>query len=147
MLSSLMVLLLAVSISAIAGHQNPPADECPQPRYTGKAPQELYDRANPLEVNRSNTRAGKELYEDMSDPSCVVCHGKKGDGQGQLASQFDPRPRNFACAATIDRIPDGQLHWIIKHGSPGTAMPVFDYLSDEDIWQLVLYLRSLSDHN
>ena len=38
-------------------------------------------------------------------------------------------------------------HWIIKNGSPGTAMPPFDYLNDEEIWQLVIYLRSLVDHD
>jgi mono/diheme cytochrome c family protein len=26
------------------------------------------------------------------------------------------------------------------------GMPPFDYLDDEDIWQLVIYLRSLVDH-
>jgi hypothetical protein len=29
---------------------------------------------------------------------------------------------------------------------PATAMPPFDYLTDEEIWQLVIYLRSLIDH-
>jgi mono/diheme cytochrome c family protein len=140
------LLLGLAAAGAHAGHQQPPAVECPQPRFTGKAPDELYSRANPLDASSGNRRAGKKLYEKLSDPSCTVCHGKKGDGKGQLASQFDPPPRNFACAATIDGIPDGQLHWIIKHGSPGTAMPPFDYLSDEEIWQLVLYLRSLSGH-
>jgi hypothetical protein len=37
-------------------------------------------------------------------------------------------------------------HWIINNGSPATAMPPFDYLTDEEIWQLVIYLRSLVDH-
>jgi mono/diheme cytochrome c family protein len=31
--------------------------------------------------------------------------------------------------------------------SSGTAMPSFDYLTDEEIWQLVLYLRTLTDHD
>ena len=101
----------------------------------------------PLTANRSNRSAGEELYEDLSNPSCVVCHGEDGDGRGQLASQFDPPPRNFACVATVEGIPGGQLHWIIKYGSPGTAMPPFDYLNDEEIWQLVIYLRSMTDHD
>ena len=37
-------------------------------------------------------------------------------------------------------------HWIIKNGSLGTAMPPFAYLDDEEIWQLVIYLCSLVDH-
>jgi hypothetical protein len=60
--------------------------------------------------------------------------------------QFDPSARNFAGAATVECIPDGQLLWIIKNGSSGTAIPPFDYLNDEEIWQLVIYLRSMTDH-
>ena len=139
------LLVLAASI-VDAGHRNPPPAECPQPRFTGKAPEALYQRSNPLEGNRSNLRAGEKLYHRLSDPSCEVCHGKEGEGNGQLADQFDPPPRNFACSSTVDGIPDGQLHWIIENGSPGTAMPPFDYLTEEEIWQLVLYLRKLSGH-
>jgi mono/diheme cytochrome c family protein len=138
--------LIAYSVIGNSAHKSPPNIHCPQDRITVKAPADLYAMANPLEVNRGARRAGKELYEDLSNPSCVACHGKKGDGRGQLADQFDPPPRNFACAATIDGVPDGQLHWIIKNGSPGSAMPPFDYLTDEEIWQLVIYLRSLTDH-
>jgi len=151
-LQSQLILLISLLCGAfladgMAAHRSPPPGECPQPRFTGKAPEELYSLVNPLKPNRSNRRAGKELFEDLSNPSCVACHGKKGNGQGQLAGQFDPPPRNFACAATVEGIPGGQLHWIIKNGSPGTAMPPFDYLTDEEIWQLVIYLRSLTDHN
>ena len=146
MIVLIFLLCGAFLANAIAAHRVPPNSECPQPRFTGKAPHELYSRINPLQFNRRNRRAGKELFEDLADPSCVACHGKQGDGRGQLADQFDPPPRNFACAATVDGIPDGQLHWIIKNGSPGTAMPPFSYLTDEEIWQLVLYLRSLTDH-
>jgi mono/diheme cytochrome c family protein len=140
------LLLIAYSMSTLAAHMSPPKTECPQSRFTGQAPPELYARANPLESNRRNRRAGKELFEDLSNPSCVACHGKIGDGRGQLAGQFDPPPRNFACASAVEGIPDGQLHWIIKNGSPAAAMPPFDYLTDEEIWQLVIYLRSLVDH-
>ena len=132
---------------AIAEHKAPDPAECPQPRFTGKAPPILYATANPLEANRRNRRAGKELYEDISNPPCAACHGDKGDGRGQLAGQFTPRPRNFACNETIAGIPDGQLFWIIQKGSPGTAMPPFGYFNDEEIWQLVIYLRSLSGHD
>jgi mono/diheme cytochrome c family protein len=141
------LLLVAFSVVGLAAHRSPPESECPQPRFTGKAPADLYARVNPLEANRRNRGAGEELFEDVSNPSCVACHGKNGEGDGQLSGQFDPPPRNFACAATIDGIPDGQLHWIILNGSPGTAMPSFDYFSDEEIWQLVIYLRSMTDHD
>ena len=140
---SLLAILLMISSALSAG--KPPATECPQPRFTGKAPEALDMQGNPRDLSRANRRAGKEWYEDFSNPSCVMCHGKKGDGRGPLGDNFDPRPRNFACAKTVNGIPDGQLHWIIKNGSPGTSMRSYAYLTDEEIWQLVLYLRSLAN--
>jgi hypothetical protein len=57
---------------------------------------------------------------------------------------FDPRPRNFQCAATVNGIPDGQLFWIIRYGSPGTSMPPHPKLGDEQVWGVVAYLRKLA---
>ena len=118
---------------------------CPQPRFTGKAPDEYYNRPNPLQATEANLAAGEATY--LGDPrriSCASCHGRTGDGKGPLADQFDPPPRNFACAQTITGIPDGHLFWIVRHGSPGTSMPPHKRLSDEQIWQVVLHLRKLA---
>ena len=63
-----------------------------------------------------------------------------------MSDMFDPRPRNFACAQTVNGIPDGQLFWIIRHGAPGgaAAMPPHPKLSDQQIWELVLLLRQFA---
>ena len=42
-------------------------------------------------------------------------------------------------------LPDGQLFWIIRNGSPGTGMPAFKNLKDREIWLIVHYLRKLSE--
>jgi mono/diheme cytochrome c family protein len=138
---------LAVSLvllSACAGSAYPPASQCPQPRFTGKAPEAIYKLSNPLAGNADEIASGRRFYEKDAKPACQVCHGIKGDGQGPLAAQFDPPPRNFACAQTVNGIPDGQLFWIIRNGSPGTSMPSFHALRDEQVWQLVSYLRALA---
>lgn len=141
-----LILLLFVTLAS-GGHRDPPPAECPQPRFTGRAPAALYERINPLPASRANLRAGRDLYHELLQPACADCHGARGAGNGPLASQFDPTPRNFACRQTVNGIPDGQLHWIIENGSPATAMPSFGFLSDDEIWQLVHYLRSLAnDH-
>lgn len=124
--------------------QYPPAAQCPQPRFTGKAPDTVYGTSNPLPRDPANIAAGRKLYEKEASPSCQLCHGIRGDGTGPLAAQFDPRPRNFACKATVNGIPDGQLFWIVRNGSPGTSMPAFGSLHEEQLWQLVLYLRDLA---
>ena len=51
------------------------------------------------------------------------------------------------CKETMQNIPDGQLFWIIKNGSPGTGMPAFSDLTDEQVWQLVILIRNLNEWN
>ena len=119
--------------------------ECPQPRFTGKAPDEYYQRANPLPATEANLAAGEAIYRgEPRRISCASCHGARGDGKGPMAGQFDPPPRNFTCAQTIKGVPDGQLFWIVRFGSPETSMPPHRKLTDEQIWQVVLHLRRLA---
>lgn len=134
------LLPLMVSGLAVAQVQN-----CPQPRFTGQAPADYLARENPLGQADAGANAAEPLFigKDRA-ANCAICHGAKGDGRGPLASQYDPPPRNFACAKTIAGVPDGQLFWIIRFGSPGTAMPPHPRLKDDQIWQLVLYLRQLA---
>ena len=115
-------------------------------RFTGRAPDDYYSRINPLTATEPHIKAATSIFqgETRGGTNCALCHGRKGDGRGPLSNQYDPPPRNFACAKTIDGIADGQLFWIIRYGSPGTAMPPHPRLNDEQVWQLVLYLRRLA---
>jgi mono/diheme cytochrome c family protein len=113
-------------------------------RGTVKAPDEFYTLQNPQRSSPERIAVGRRLYEKGAVPACEMCHGLKGDGKGTLATQFEPRPRNFTCAELLDEIPDGQLFWIIRNGSPDTGMPAYKRLSDRSIWRIILYLRTLS---
>lgn len=118
---------------------------CPQPRFTGSAPDAYLQLANPLAPTRADLRAGRRLYLGREGgQGCAICHGSKGDGEGPLAASFNPPPRNFTCQRTVRDIADGQLFWIIRHGSPGTSMPAYPALTDTQVWQLVLELRRLA---
>jgi len=120
------------------------AEPCAQPRFTGKAPPEYYDRVSPLAADADISEAERRFAGNGRGVSCATCHGTKGDGKGELASQFDPPPRDFACAQTIAGVPDGQLFWIIRFGSPGTSMPAHRTLTDEQVWKMVAYVRRLA---
>ena len=69
---------------------------------------------------------------------------KKVTAKGLMGTGLVPPPRNFTCSEMMKGIADGQLYWIIKNGSPGTGMPAFGSLPDDQVWQLVRYIRSLS---
>jgi mono/diheme cytochrome c family protein len=140
-------IVAAIACLAVGGafaQQALPKSECPQPRFTGSAPQEYLDRKNPVPADADAARARSIFMGDGDRVACAKCHGEKGDGRGPMSAMFDPHPRNFRCAQTVSGIPDGQLFWIIRFGSPGTSMPPHPKLSDEQIWQLVAYLRQLS---
>ncbi len=118
---------------------------CPQMRNTPQAPEAFYQMTNPLNPTPKNLQAGEALFKiDAQPTACKVCHGFGGDGMGVIFEQLSPKPRNFTCYYTMDDIPDGQIYWIIKNGSPGTPMPSFGALSDKQVWQLVLYIRQFS---
>jgi mono/diheme cytochrome c family protein len=128
--------------SAPGGGQD---ETCAQPRKTVKAPDDFLARTNPLPVSASTSAAGKTLFLKAAQPvACVMCHGEQGDGKGLMGAALLPPPRNFTCGAMMKDIPDGQLFWIIKNGSPGTGMMAFPGLPDEQVWQLVQYIRSLA---
>ena len=101
-------LLLTLVWAGSAAQELPPPGECPQPRFTGRAPDDYYTLNNPLQPTKQNVRSGEQWYR-AGRISCATCHGIKGDGKGLLSGQFVPRPRNFACAQTVRGIPDGQL--------------------------------------
>ncbi len=144
-LLQISLLLLFVSANNSYAETGDHPSPCPQPRFTEKAPPEIYNLQNPLKETPENIKKGKLLFQVKAKPlPCKQCHGIIGDGNGPMARGFSPPPRNFTCTKTINGVPDGQLFWIIKEGSPGTGMLSYKKLSDEKIWKIILYIRQLA---
>lgn len=119
--------------------------DCPQKRTTKNVGASFLNKKNPLESTAADLKAGESLYQKLAKPmACKLCHGNKGDGRGPGAAGISPAPRNFTCSETMNEISDGQMFGVIKNGSTGTAMPAFQSLKDNEIWQLVLYIREFS---
>ncbi len=118
---------------------------CPQVRNTVQAPSNIHDMKNPLKQTAKNLKKGKVLFQSRAKPlACKHCHGMQGDGKGYKALNMVPPPRNFTCAETMKKITDGQMYWIIKNGSKGTEMQAYDKLKENQIWQLIIYLRQFA---
>jgi mono/diheme cytochrome c family protein len=119
---------------------------CPQMRTVPQAPEKFAEMKNPLARNEKNLNEGESLFQLQAEPTaCKICHGMTGNGLGMMAHGSGAVPRNFACAETMQGISDGQLFWVIKNGSGGTGMPAYKFLKDEQVWQLILYLRRFVD--
>ena len=119
---------------------------CPQVRFTVSAPDEFLKLENPLKPGSLNLFAGESLFHTDAQPTaCKICHGSTGNGMGMMAPGLNPPPRNFSCSETMKNISDGQMFWVVKNGSPDTGMVAYKSLSDEQVWQIILYLRTLAN--
>ena len=102
---------------------------------------------NPLPADDEMIAKGKALYEGKA--FCKVCHGPDGKG---LGADIDPKslkgplPRNFTDKKWQAARTDGELFWILKNGSKGTAMASFIplILTEEEAWQVLRYVRSFA---
>jgi hypothetical protein len=122
---------------------NDPQGLCPQIRKTISAPEPYASMSNPLPPSNHNISGGKMLFQEDAKPMpCENCHGFKITGMGIMFQMMKPYPRDFTCYNTMKDLSDGQLFWVIKNGSHGTRMPAYKNLFDDQIWQLVHYIRN-----
>jgi mono/diheme cytochrome c family protein len=98
---------------------------------------------NPLTATPDILEKGKAIYEGKG--TCFNCHGMSGRGDGPGAATLNPPARVFKSHGFWKHRTEGEIFWVIKHGSPGTAMiPFAGLLSDEEIWTVMLYERSFA---
>ncbi|MEQ2010351.1 MAG: ethylbenzene dehydrogenase-related protein [Limisphaerales bacterium] len=90
---------------------------------------------------------GRALYETH----CAACHGVNGDGNGPATVWLFPRPRNFNSGLfKVQSTPAGSLPTdedlleTITRGMPGSSMPSFSYLTEEQRRELVLHVKWLT---
>jgi len=91
--------------------------------------------------------AGRYVFER----NCLICHGRRGNGKGELAATTIPKPRDFTRGLFKYRstpsgsLPtDADLARTIQSGLAGTAMPAFALLPDRDVLAVIAYIQSLS---
>ncbi|MFQ5450202.1 MAG: c-type cytochrome [Nitrospinaceae bacterium] len=136
-----LVVVLVMVFTWFAAASAFAAAQCPQPRKTKSAPASTAKLDKTASADAAN---GKKIYTKTAKPmACKMCHGDKGDGGGKLGAALKPKPRNFACAATMKKVSPGQMFWVIKNGSAGTGMVAHKKtLKDKEIWDVIKYIRS-----
>jgi mono/diheme cytochrome c family protein len=96
-----------------------------------RAPTAARQRPNPYAARPEAALAGKNLYARY----CAQCHGDGARGRGKAP--------DLRSSIVQDAAP-GTLFWFLKNGNLKEGMPSWSRLPDQQLWQLVSYLRTLS---
>jgi glucose/arabinose dehydrogenase len=94
------------------------------------APDVSKSQKNPYEGQASAVVEGKRLY----GRNCLSCHGKTGQGKGNVPPLADDK---IAAAAP------GEVFWFITMGSKKNGMPSWKMLPAQQRWQIVTYVKTL----
>lgn len=114
-----------------------------KPRVPADQIEEAKTWKNSFPPTSENIEKGKAIFHGKG--FCVTCHGKDGKGLGNIPGLRGKLPRNFTDQSWQAVRTDGELLWVLKNGSPGTAMAPFIplVLTEEEAWHVLLYVRSL----
>jgi mono/diheme cytochrome c family protein len=129
-------ILSACTSQGVTSQEDQVSDQMIRPQ----PPSEFKNIKNPLSSTKGDIAKGKETYHT----NCVSCHGENGMGDGVLAGSLDPKPLPFP----LESVGDAYLYWRISEGGMrepfNSVMPAWNtILSDEQIWEIILYLRAL----
>ena len=92
---------------------------------------------NPVAKSDASDKAGLAVFTK----NCAACHGKTGLGDGVKARALKNFPGDFS-KADFQGLADGEIFYKTKTGRD--EMPKYEgKLTDDDIWNVVNYLRTL----
>jgi glucose/arabinose dehydrogenase/mono/diheme cytochrome c family protein len=94
------------------------------------APESAQQMKNPYEGQPAAIAAGTQLYAR----NCLSCHGKTGEGSGNVPSLVDGK---------LETTTPGEVFWFITKGDKDNGMPSWAQLPEKQRWQIVSYVKSL----
>ncbi len=114
--------------------------------WNAQLPANYSNLKNPFADNADAITSGEKVFEKQD---CYECHGKSLDGNGKFSKGLLPKPVDLTDPNLmgLSFMTDTYLFWRIKEG--GAAPPFYSgmpawggALKDDQIWQLVSYIRS-----
>ena len=93
---------------------------------------------NPVTNNAESLEAGKKLYQRH----CASCHGRSGKGDGGLALSGG-EPSDLTDDVWDYGSTDGEIFVAIRDGLSTDMLAYKEKMKEKEIWQVVIFLRSL----
>jgi mono/diheme cytochrome c family protein len=131
-LAAILLACFGISIAQPDSAQEKPAAE---PKMT---PEDAAKK-NPV----PSTPEGLAEVRKMYGYNCAMCHGKTGDGKGDLVADMKLELLDWREASALEKMTDGELFWIISKGKgkmPGEG----DRTAEKLRWNLVNLVRSFA---
>jgi mono/diheme cytochrome c family protein len=125
-----LILAAFLPCSLLAWSARRPKEAAALESGLAQAPAAARQRPNPYAGRPEAALAGRNLYARH----CAQCHGEDARGR-------DKAP-DLHSSAVQDAAP-GTLFWFLKNGNLKKGMPSWSRLPDQQLWQLVSYLRTL----
>jgi mono/diheme cytochrome c family protein len=110
-----------------------------EPPAAPAAPAAAAPAVNPVKPTAESQAKAKKMY----GYDCAMCHGEKGDGKGDLVADMKLTLKDYSDPATLKDLSDGDIFNIIKNGK-GQMTGEGDRAKPDDIWNLVIYVRSFA---
>jgi mono/diheme cytochrome c family protein len=117
----------------------------PRLNFTQEKPAAAEPKMTPDDVAKKNPIA--PTAESLAEArkffgyNCAMCHGKDGDGKGDLAQDMKLDLHDWRDPSSIEKMTDGELFWIISNGKG--KMPGNGEREKENMrWKYVNLVRS-----
>jgi mono/diheme cytochrome c family protein len=147
---SLLAALAVVALAALAagcgggGKPSDNKDKGGEAALTRPEAKDPYKGKTNTKTSAEDVAEGKKIF----DAQCALCHGEKGDGDSPAGKALTPPAANFTDAKLQDAMKDDYMFWRIREGGAAmgyTGMTPFnaDTLKDDQVWQVISYIRSL----
>jgi DMSO reductase family type II enzyme heme b subunit len=149
------IIALAISLALSCKQSEPlPAPD----KETKTEPRSAQDAPTGTEPNDPTSAPAVDATASAAPPvegselfarHCAACHGKRGDGQGLAVAFLFPKPRNlraasFRLVSTDNNVPTREdLHAVLMRGMPGSSMPPWAHLSQQERDALVEEIMSI----
>ena len=91
--------------------------------------------------SREAQRRGQALFLQK----CAICHGVRADGDGVRREGLSAKPANFRNKDWRARTNALHVYTVLSEGKRGSSMPAWPTLSDEERWDLVAFVLSVSE--
>ncbi len=94
-------------------------------------------RLSPAEM--PSLEQGAALYTQ----ACAACHGSDGRGQTEVGLRLTPPPADLLDARFDETLSPARVFNAVTFGIPGTAMPAYEVLDENERWNLAFYVLAM----